>query len=188
MAVAAASCPAQTTEQRIAEIRRIDRETARRISEAEMAYAAAKEAGGIAGTEIFLTAMQFNKGNAGYPAVGVFREEAKFYFTFGGNRESPYPERLLKIIVVTHRAAAIERREYLFDAAGSLIFYFEDPDSENTDRDGQTRCYFFGGKLIRFQAGTDIRTNSPIFRRKNEIVREVSEKAKKLMNVFRNSL
>ena len=183
----AAPCFAQTADQRIEDTRRVFQETGRKIGEAETAFARAKKDGGIAETEIFLSEMQFNRGNTSYPAVGVFREDAKFYFTFG-SKETPYPDRLLKIVIVTYRSAAVEHREYLFDKTGNLIFYFEDPDSENMDRSEETRLYFAGGKLIRFQVGDDISTNSPILRRKNEITQEVLEKQKKLVNIFRNSL
>ena len=171
----------------IEEIRRIYRETGEKIKTAEKAFAAAKKTGGIAETEIFLTEMNFNKGNSSFPAVGIFREETKFYFTFGSS-ENPFPDRLLKIVTFTHRSAAVEHREYLFNSAGQMIFYFEDPDAENMDKTEETRIYFSNGKLIRFQVGDDTETNSPIFRRKNEIVQEVLEKQKKLMNVFKNSL
>jgi hypothetical protein len=171
----------------VEEIRRIYQETERKISTAEKSFAMAKRDGGIAETEIFRMETFFNKGNTSYPAVGVFREEAKFYFTFGAG-ENPYPERLLKIITFTHRSAAVENREYLFDSGGKMIFYFEDPDAENMDRSEEMRLYFAGGKLIRFQVGDDTSTDSPIFRRKNEIEMEVLEKQKKLVNVFKNSL
>lgn len=185
--LAAFHAGAAAQDKRIEEIRRIYQETGRKIGEAEKTFAMSKREGGIAETEIFLSEMQVNKGNTSYPAVGIFREETKFYFTFG-KKENPYPERLLKIETVTYRSAAVEHREYLFDAAGNLIFYFEDPDSENMERSEETRLYFAGGKLIRFQVGDDISTHSPIFRRKNEIVQEVLEKQKKLVNVFKNSL
>lgn len=177
---------AAAQEKQIEEIRRIYQETGRKISEAERAFTMSRKEGGIAETEIFLTEMQFNKGNTSYPAVGIFREEAKFYFTFG-KKEKPYPERLLKIVTLTYRSAAVEHREYLFDSAGQLIFYFEDPDAENMDKSEETRLYFANGKLIRFQAGeADITDKN--FRRKTEVVREILEKQKKLVNVFKNSL
>jgi hypothetical protein len=171
----------------VEEIRRIYQEAGRKISEAEKAFATAKKDGGIAETEIYLSEMNFNKGNTSYPAVGIFREDVKFYFTFGAG-ENPYPNKLLKIVTTTFRSAVVERREYLFDSTGQLIFYFEDPDAENMDRSEKTRIYFSNGKLIRFQVGDDVSTDRPIFRRKNEIVREVLEKQKKLVNVFKNSL
>lgn len=117
---------AEAQEKQIEEIRRIYQETGRKIGAAEKAFAMSKKEGGIAETEIFLTEMQFNKGNTSYPAVGVFREDAKFYFTFG-KKENPYPERLLKIVTLTHRSGAVERREYLFDSAGLLIFILKTP-------------------------------------------------------------
>jgi hypothetical protein len=171
----------------IEEIRRIYRETGEKIKTAEKAFAAAEKDGGIAETEIFLTEMNFNKGNTSYPAVGFFREETKFYFTFGAG-ENPYPNKLLKIVTTTHRSAAVEHREYFFNPVGQMIFYFEDPDAENMDKTEETRIYFSNGKLIRFQVGDDLKTDSPIFRRKNEIVQEILEKQKKLMNIFNNSL
>lgn len=166
----------------IEEIRQIYKQTNEKIRAAEKTFATSE---GAAETEIFLTELNFNKGNTSYPAVGIFREEIKFYFTFGAGEN---PDRLLQIETVTYRSAAVERREYVFDKAGQIIFYFEDPDMENMDRNEETRIYFSGGKMIRFQVGDDISTNSPVFRRKNEIVREILEKQKKLVNVFKNSL
>ncbi|HSK72206.1 MAG TPA: hypothetical protein VK892_10955 [Pyrinomonadaceae bacterium] len=184
--LAAFHAGAAAQDKRIEEIQRIYQEIGRKIGDAEKAFAMSKREGGIAETEIFLSEMQFNKGNTSYPAVGIFREDTKFYFTFKSG--APYPERLLKIVTITYRSAAVEHREYLFDAAGQLIFYFEDPDSENMDRSEETRLYFAGGKLIRFQVGDDVSTNNPIFRRKNEIAQEVLEKQKKIVNVLKNSV
>lgn len=183
----AASVFSLAQDKQIEKIRLIYNETSRQITEAEKAFAAAKKDGAIAETDIFLTELNFNRGKTSYPAVGIFREDAKFYFTFGTN-ENPYPDRLLKIVTITYRSATVEHREYLFDSNGQLIFYFEDPDMENMDKTEEMRLYFSNGKLIRFQVGNDISTDAPIFRRKNEIVKEILEKQTKLVNVFKNSL
>jgi hypothetical protein len=173
-------------DKQIEDIRRIYQETIRKINDAERAFAVAKKDGGPAETNVFLLETQFNKGNTSYPAVGIFREEAKFYFTFGKG-ENPYPDALLKIETYTHRSAAVEQREYYFDSGGRLIFYFEDPDAENMSKDEEMRIYFAGGKPIRILAGEDDITNVN-FRRKAEVVSEILEKQKKLVSVFKNSL
>lgn len=178
---------AAAQEKQIEEIKRIYGETGQKINAAEKAFAAAIKDGGIAETDIFLSELNFNKSNTSYPAVGIFREDIKFYFTFGTG-ENPYPDRLLKIVTFSYRSGAVEHREYYFNTSGQMVFYFEDPDMENMDRTEETRVYFSNGKLIRFQVGDDLSTDSPIFRRKNEIVQEILEKQKKLVNVFKNSL
>lgn len=174
-------------DKQIAEIRKIYNETNTKIKDAEKAFALAKKDGGQAETEIYLTELNFNKGNTTYPATGIFHTETKFYFTFG-KTGNPYPDRLLKIVQFTHRTASVDLTEWLFNSNGQLIFYFDDFDQESLERDEETRLYFSGGKLIRFQAGEEIIGDHPIFRNKNLIVQESLDRQKKLVNLFKNSL
>ena len=95
----------------------------------------------------FLTELVINKNFAPYPAVGIFRTVAKFYYTYGNRERSPYPDRLLKIVITTERSVRKESSEYLFDDAGQLILF-----SEKTD-DFEHHIYFARERAIGFEKG-----------------------------------
>jgi hypothetical protein len=168
---------AAAQDKRIEEIRRIYKETNERIAEAGKNFEE---------SEIFLTEIHVNKSETPYPAIGIFKENISFYYTFGDREKNPYPNRLLKIVTVTTRSAQVEYSELLFNAAGQLIFYFAKPEMESADRNGERRLYFAGGKPIRYQVGDKvIDVNGAAAK---EDLRLVSEKQKRLMHIFINSL
>lgn len=169
-------------------IKRIYAETNQRIKEAERAFARVKPKDDAADTNIFLTEVYFNKGKTAYPGSGPFRTETKFYFTMGEGAEK-FTGKLLKIIQTTRDLVEVRLQEWLLNPKGELIFYFEDPDLEDTDPETlERRIYFSGGKVVRFQVGDKTQGNSPLFQNKNEIVQEVLNEQKKLMNVFKNTM
>ena len=154
----------QSEDPRIVKIREACGEANARIETAERNFAE---------SDIFLTEMIVNSGGTMYPAVGNFKETIRFYYTYGNRELSPYPNRLLKITVLTERAATRDSAEYFFNQAGKLVFAFVN------DGESQNRYYFAGGKLIGWQQGKQsfTRTRAP-----GEV--EVREKIKRLAGVF----
>lgn len=169
-----ASIAVSAQDKRIAEIRRIYQQTNELIKKAEKNF---KE------SEIFVTEMITNKAGTPYPAVGIFGDDIKFYYTYGDRLKTPYPYRLLKIETKTYRSAMTTHNEYYFDADEELVFHY----SKLLGADDESRLYFDDGKIFRFLVGADDITNSN-FRRKEAIVRKTLERQKKLVNIFKNSL
>jgi hypothetical protein len=165
---------AQSNDAKVEEIRRIYQQTNEQLAEAEKSFAESR---------IYLSELIVNKGGTMYPAVGTFRSTIKFYYTFGNREENPYPNRLLKIMVLTDRSANTESSEYLFSRAGQLIFYFEKSTYETAT---ESRFYFSNGKVIsilRGQKSADIKSRQEI-----AASRAVQAQAEKLVGIFNRSL
>jgi hypothetical protein len=122
--------------------------------------------------------MTVNKNNGPYPAVGTYKTTVKFYYTFGDREKNPYPDRLLKIVVATDRAAATETVEYLFDERGNLIFYFEKKEDER-------RIYFTGEKAFRILPGEKV---LPVSGGPAALIETILAEKRKLSRIFANSL
>lgn len=103
--------------------RKIDRDIAQ--SEAEPEY-----------SNIYLTELAVNKNNGSYPAVGIYRPVAKFYYTYGDREKEPYPNRLLKIVVAVARSDRHEYSEFVFNESEQMVFYLDKKD------DVERRVYF----------------------------------------------
>jgi hypothetical protein len=128
----------------------------------------------------FLNELVINKTDAPFPAVGIYRTVAKFYYTFGNRERNPYPDRLLKIMIATDRSNRKESSEYLFNDAGQLILF-----SEKTE-DFDHRVYFVRERAIGFEKGGRL-----VNLRNSEVAatsaRAIKEKAQ-LVAIFRGSL
>lgn len=97
-------------------------------------------------SSIFAVEIVVNKYSAPYPAVGIYRRTATFYYTYGDRERNPYPDRLVKIETEGTRSAQVENTEILFNNAGELIFMFRSTPGSPIE---ETRSYFSGGSLIR---------------------------------------
>jgi hypothetical protein len=162
---------AQKVDKNIEEIRQVYKQTNATIAEAEKDFSV---------SEIFLTELIVNKGGTSYPAVGNFKQTVKFYYTYGDRELDPYPNRLLKIIVSTERAAHEEYAEFVFDQTEKLIFYFGKNDGL------ENRLYFASGKVIRYQKEQEV---LPLNNAEaKELLKEVTSQKNSLMQIFRNSL
>lgn len=135
------SASAQTADKRIDDIRSLYASTNSAIETAE------KEA---PYSDIYVVELTVNKTGNQYPAVGTYSNIAKFYYTYGDREKNPYPDRLLKINVTTKRSAMITNSEFLFSAAGQLIFGYVKTDGEEQS---ETRMYFANGLLIKLLDG-----------------------------------
>lgn len=161
---------AQGNDKRIDEIKKIYKQVNEQIAEAEKHFAE---------SDIYFTELVVNKGGTMYPAVGNFKQVIKFYYTFGDREQNPYPNRLLKIVVSTERAARKEYAEYLFNTSGQLVFYFEKDDET------ESRFYFSMEKIIRLQRGERVVN----FNNREEMnaPKAVLAQKNKLVQIFRNS-
>ena len=93
-------------------------------------------------SDVFVAELAVNKTGNSYPAVGTYSNVTRFHYTFGDREASPYPNRLLKASVVTKRAASITTSEFVYNAAGQLVFGLVRTDGEEQR---ETRLYFAAG-------------------------------------------
>ncbi len=159
------------TEKQIEAIKQIYKETNEKIAECE-------ENGEYSST--FLSELVVNKNNGSYPAVGIFNSVFKFYYTYGNREKNPYPNRLLKVVIETKRAANAEKYEYLFNEKENLVFYFEKKE------DAEFSVYYLNEKPIKFLKGTQEMPLSD--KNVNETVKKSLAEKKQLVNIFANSL
>ena len=133
----ASSVFAQTEDKRIAEIDHLYEQTneAIRVAEENAPY-----------SEKYVVEIAVNKTGNSYPAVGAYSNVTRFHYTFGDREKDPYPNRLMKAAVVTKRSASITSSEFLYDAAGQLVYGIVRTDGE---LQRETRLYFAAGRLIR---------------------------------------
>lgn len=165
---------AQQDGKRIEEIRRLYDQVNAQIVESESVEE---------GTGIYCNELVVNKGDKSWPAVGIYRMVYKFYYTFGDREKDPYPNRLLKITVMTNRSDRHEYAEYLFNPVGQLIFYFEKDDE---GAPAERRYYFAANRLIRRMRGQRILDISS--REALEAARGTLNEKQKLIEVFLKSL
>jgi len=157
-------------EKRIEEIRKIYQEVNKKVAECE-------ENGDTSTT--FLTEVFVNKNNGSYPAVGIYKTTAKFYYTFGDREKNPYPDRLMKIVLATNRSAMTENYEYLFNSAGQLIFYLGKKDET------EIRVYFETEKpfkILHGEKNVKITDKSEI-----ERVKAILSLKQKLVGIFQST-
>jgi len=133
----ACSAFGQTTDKRIDEIDNLYEQTneAIRVAEENAPY-----------SEKYVIEIAVNKTGNSYPAVGTYSNVTKFHYTFGDREKDPYPNRLLKASVVTKRAASITSSEFLYNAAGQLVYGRVRTDGVEQR---ETRLYFAAGRLLR---------------------------------------
>lgn len=156
---------------KIEEIRKIYKETNEKIAQSD--------ADGES-SDTYLIELAVNKNNGSYPAVGIYRTVAKFYYTYGDREKNPYPNRLLKAEIATDRSARTENSEFLFNSSGQLIFYFENKD------DTEMRVYFSAEKPVKILKGTqNININD---KEANEKIKNILAEKRKLVGIFSNSL
>src|SRR5688572_11581734 len=131
-------------------------------------------------SNIYLTELAVNKNNGSYPAVGVYRPVAKFYYTYGDREKEPYPNRLLKIVVTVARSDRQEYSEFVFNESEQLVFCLDKKD------DVERRLYFAAGGPIRFEQNgrmLSLRTRSQA-----ATVATVLKEKVNLLEIFRRSL
>lgn len=135
------SAAAQTADKRIDEIDHLYEQTneAIRIAEENAPY-----------SEKYVVEIAVNKTGNSYPAVGAYSNVTRFHYTFGDREKDPYPNRLLKASVVTKRAASITSSEFLYNAAGQLVYGRVRTDGVEQR---ETRLYFATSQLIRLIDG-----------------------------------
>lgn len=157
------------TDKRVESIRKLAQEADRKIAECE--------ANGDTSTT-FLTEVKVNRNNGPYPAVGIFDSTVKIYYTFGDREKNPYPDRLLKAIVTTHRSSRTEISELLFDASGALVFFYRNADER------EVRIYYDRGKVFRIMNGDKPLTGSDA----SQNASAAASLSRQIVAMFRNSL
>ena len=137
LVLSASFVSAQAADKRISEIDSL-------LTETDNTVALSEKEGEYSPT--YTIELAVNKVGVQYPAVGTYSHIAKFYYTFGDREKDPYPNRLIKINVVTRRSAMVTNAEFLYDARGSLVFGLV--RTEGVEQ-RETRFYFTNGVLIK---------------------------------------
>lgn len=162
---------AAQTDKRVASIRELYERTNAMVADCE--------ADGES-SSTYLTELVINKNNGSYPAVGIFRTVAKFYYTYGDREKNPYPTRLMKIVVETKRSNRVDKSEFLFDENEKLVFYFGKND------DGEKRVYFANEKPFRILEGDkSVAAND---KRMLGLIVAIQSESQKLRSIFASSL
>lgn len=98
--------------------------------------------------ELVMNTLAINSRRHQWRAVGVYQPIYKFFYRGGDSEKHPYPDRLVFVKTERRESNRIYREEYLYNDAGSLIFFFQ--AVENDELSPDKRRYFFSGpKAIR---------------------------------------
>lgn len=127
---------AQQRDKRIEGIRRLETEINSQIALNDKEELAAP---------VFRNQLVVNANEHPWPVVGIYKSVIRFYYTFSGREGEPYPNKLLKITVETRRSDRGESAEYLFNAAGQLVFCLAKNEGDSQE---VSRYYFAGRRLI----------------------------------------
>ena len=129
---------------------------------------------------LYLNTLEINKGNEPWAAVGIYHSNQDFWYTSSDEEANTY--KLRKINMKTERSARMEQEEYLFDEAGTLIFYFF--QLSGGGKNLQTyRFYFNEEKLIDYKEKLEEEElNFRVFAQEEEAA--VLEKANALKQLF----
>ncbi|MEQ1924009.1 MAG: hypothetical protein ABL952_16000, partial [Pyrinomonadaceae bacterium] len=135
---------AQTTEKTVEKISKFYNETAEKARACEI-----EDDQGEFG-ELFMNELVINKRNHQWRAVGRHVLTYKFFYqmTPGDRENHMYPDQLVMVKVERKISDRTYNEEYLYSAAGVLMFYFQ--KAENDDQSpAERRVYFSGIKAIR---------------------------------------
>jgi len=140
---------------------------------------------GKGGASLFRNEVVTNAGGSPWPAVGTYTGKTVFYYGDNADAENPdvYPETLVKIVVDSQSAARIYHYEYLYDAAGALVFYFL---KTNEGAPFEQRIYFRQNKA--FRVVTDGSTRDVLNADDNARVQAARSYAARLEKLFAQTL
>jgi len=169
---------AQTAEKTVERIRKQYTETSEKARLAE----ADDEQGEIG--ELFVNEIVVNKRNHQWRAVGIFGETYKFFYRALDSEKHLYPDQLVMVKVERRSSSRSYAEEYLYDAAGKLIFYFI--RSENDEMSpGERRVYFDQAKPVRIiEDGT---TRDRLTAKDLATAREIAAESGKIKDIFGRS-
>lgn len=170
----AGNTSAQALDKRIAGIKKFVAETNRLVEIAERPDE---------NSSVFIVELNVNRKENPYPAVGTYTSTAKFYYTYGDREKNPYPDRLIKVAVITRRASTIENMEMFFDFGREMVLYSRNIAGEGR---GVRSIYFSAGRIIRSEKNGE---KAQIAGREHAgFAREALADASRLQRIFQSAL
>lgn len=135
--------------------------------------------------ELFMNELVVNKRNHQWRAVGIHNLTYKFFYRGGDSEQHMYPDQLVMVKVERRESNRTYNEEYLFSAAGVLMFYFQ--KAENDDQTpAERRVYFSGIKAIRITE--DSKTRDKLSTKDAATVKEITSQSSKIKDVFLRTL
>lgn len=135
--------------------------------------------------ELVMNELTINSRRHQWRAVGIYGQTFKFFYKGGNSEAHLYPDEL--VMVKAERTASNRkyREEYLYDAAGRLIFYFQRAENDETVP-AERRIYFDAGRAVRVIE--DGKTRDKLSAADLRSAREVQSAAVKLRDVFTRTI
>lgn len=137
--------------------------------------------------DLFMNELVVNKRNHQWRAVGQNVLTYKFFYqmTPGDREDHMYPDQLVMVKVERKISDRIYNEEYLYSAAGVLMFYLQ--KAENDDQSPtERRVYFSGIKAIRVIE--DGKTRDKLSLKDAATVREIRVESSKISDIFGRSI
>lgn len=137
--------------------------------------------------ELFMNELVVNKRNHQWRAVGRHVLTYKYFYqmTPGDREDHMYPDQLVMVKVASKISDRTYNEEYLYSAAGALIFYFQ--KAENDDQTpAERRVYFSGIKAIRISE--DGKTRDKLGVKDATIIKDIMGQSAKIREIFSRSI
>lgn len=97
---------------------------------------------------IFVNELNMNSRGHQWRAVGIYNQDIRFYYRSLDTEDHLYPDQLVFVVIERKVSARKYHEEYLFSAAGELVFYYFKADGSD-EKPSETRMYFSGPRAIR---------------------------------------
>lgn len=135
--------------------------------------------------ELVMNTLAINARNHQWRAVGIYQPTYKFFYRGGDSEKHPYPDQLMFVKTERRESNRIYREEYLYNDVGSLIFFFQTVENDESSPDAR-RYFFSAAKVIRIVEGEKAR-NRPTAK-DTAAAKEVLSVARALQDLFNRSI
>lgn len=138
---------------------------------------------------IFCNELTFNKNKHIWPVVGNFEMIYKFYYELANTEGHEYPDRLRMVVMKASMSDRSYYDEFLFDDAGSLVFYLTRPSEPQVGDDlprAEHRFYFLRGRPVTLINGQKI--NYSLTPQETAIAKDVVKTSREIKGLFAASI
>lgn len=136
---------------------------------------------------LFMNELVINKRKHQWRAVGQHVLTYKFFYqmTPGDREDHMYPDQLVMVKVERKISDRTYNEEYLYSAAGVLMFYFQKAEND-AQSPAERRVYFSGIRAIRVVEGGKTRDKLAV--KDAATIKEISVESSKIRDVFVRSI
>lgn len=137
--------------------------------------------------DLFMNELVINKRKHQWRAVGQHILTYKFFYqmTPGDREDHMYPDQLVMVKVESKISDRTYNEEYLYSAAGALMFYFQKAEND-AQSPTERRVYFSGIKAIRVVE--DGKTRDKLTVKDAATVKEITAESTKIKEIFVRSI